>query len=183
MKILFFSDVHGSPDALALLENRMERLKPELLVLLGDVLYHGPRNRLREDYAPQKVVSLLNPLKNELIAVRGNCDCEVDQMLLEFPIMAEYSTLFADGRRFFLTHGHHWNPEKLPPVPSGTVLAFGHTHLPLLEKLAEGIVAFNPGSISLPKGGNPPSFGFYDNGRLSIFNLETSDEMKSLVLS
>lgn len=183
MKILFFSDVHGSPESLSLVENQMDRLKPELLVLLGDVLYHGPRNILRKDYAPQKVVSMLNLWKEHLIAVRGNCDCEVDQMLLEFPIMADYSTLFADGHRFFLTHGHHWNPEKLPPVPSGTVLAFGHTHLPVLEKLEGGIVAFNPGSISLPKGGNPPSFGWYDSGRLSVLNLETSDEMKSLVLS
>jgi len=183
MKILFFSDVHGSPDSLALVEQQAERLKPEQLVLLGDILYHGPRNPLREDYAPQKVAAMLNPRKNEIIAVRGNCDCEVDQMLLEFPVMAEFSTLFIDGHRFFLTHGHHWNPGEPPPVPAGTVLAYGHTHIPWLEKLDEGIIAFNPGSISLPKGGNPPSFGLYDDGRISVINLATSDEMMNLVLS
>jgi len=161
----------------------MEHWKPELLVLLGDVLYHGPRNPLRSDYAPQKVVSMLNPRKNEIIAVRGNCDCEVDQMLLEFPVMSDFSNLFADGRRFFLTHGHHWNPGKLPPVPSGTVLAYGHTHIPQLERLDEGIIAFNPGSISLPKAGNPPSFGFYDNGTLSVIELKSSVKMMELVLS
>lgn len=179
MKILFFSDVHGSPESLARLWKQKDARKPEQLVLLGDALYHGPRNPLRPDYAPPKVVPALNAEKERIIAVRGNCDSEVDQMLLEFPIMAEFSTLFADGFKFFLTHGHHWNPSVPPPVAKGTVLAYGHTHLPQLEQLENGLIAFNPGSISLPKGGNPPSFGWYENGHLQLLELETGKEMFS----
>ena len=121
MKLLFFSDVHGSPESLDLLLRQTERLEPDQLILLGDVLYHGPRNPLKTDYAPRKVAEMLNARRDRIIAVRGNCDSEVDQMLLEFPLMADYSTVFADGRRFFLTHGHLWNPEKLPPVPPDSV--------------------------------------------------------------
>ena len=163
MKILFFSDVHGSPESLAQLWKQKDARKPEQLVLLGDALYHGPRNPLRPDYAPPKVVPMLNAEKERIIAVRGNCDSEVDQMLLEFPIMAEFSTLFADGFK----------------VAKGTVLAYGHTHLPQLERLENGLIAFNPGSISLPKGGNPPSFGWYENGHLQVLELETGKEMFS----
>ena len=97
MKILFFSDVHGSPESLRLLFRHAEERKPDLFVLLGDVLYHGPRNPLRADYAPQEVVRLLNPLRDRMLAVRGNCDAEVDQLLLEFPMMSDSSLLFADG--------------------------------------------------------------------------------------
>lgn len=125
MKVLFFSDVHGSPESVTLLRRQIDRLAPEQLVLLGDVLYHGPRNPLRPDYAPQLVVEQLNGLKERITAVRGNCDSEVDQMLLAFPIMSEYATLLADGRRFFLTHGHHWGPGNPPPLPAGAVLACG----------------------------------------------------------
>ncbi len=182
MKLLFFSDVHGSPESLALLLRQAERLKPELLVLLGDVLYHGPRNPLKKDYAPQRVVEMLNPYRERIAAVRGNCDSEVDQMLLEFPVMADYSTLFADGRRFFLTHGHLWNPEKLPPIPMDSVFVFGHIHVPVLRKEESGLAVLNPGSISLPKGGNPPSFAFYENQTLRILNLENGEEMARLSL-
>ncbi len=179
MKILFFSDVHGSPESLELLWKHKELRKPEQLVLLGDALYHGPRNPLRPDYAPPKVVPMLNAEKEQIIAVRGNCDSEVDQMLLEFPIMADFSTLYADGFKFFLTHGHLWNPANPPSVAPGTVLAYGHTHLPHLEKQENGLIAFNPGSISLPKGGNPASFGWYEDGKIQIFELESGKEMLS----
>ncbi len=182
MKVLFFSDVHGSPESLELLEGRISELRPELLVLLGDALYHGPRNPLRPDYAPQRAAAWLNARRHELIAVRGNCDCEVDQMMLEFPIMADYSHLLLDGRRFFLTHGHHWNPQQLPPLPEGAIFAYGHTHLPQLARLPDGAVAFNPGSISLPKGGNPPSFGFHDAERLSVRRLESGETMMEMGL-
>ena len=182
MKILFFSDVHGSPESLRTLWTQKERLCPDQLVLLGDALYHGPRNPLRPDYAPPAVVPLLNAEKERIIAVRGNCDSEVDQMLLEVPIMADFSTLFADGWKFFLTHGHHWNPAVPPPVGKGTVLAYGHTHLPQLEKLENGLFAFNPGSISLPKGGNPASFGWFDGGVLQVLELESGREMMRLDL-
>ncbi len=183
MKILFFSDVHGSPESLDYLQRRIEAFQPELLVLLGDVLYHGPRNPLRPDYAPQTVVTLLNAWREKIIAVRGNCDCEVDQMLLAFPILADYSTLFADGRRFFLTHGHLWNEQNLPPIPAGTVLTHGHTHIPVLKKLDNGILIFNPGSTSLPKQNFPPSYGTWEQGKLAVRQLLTGDVLDGLQLS
>lgn len=182
MKILFFSDVHGSPESMEQLNSQIERLEPEQLVLLGDALYHGPRNSLRPDYAPQRTAALLNAHRDELIAVRGNCDCEVDQLLLEFPMMGEYSHLLLDGHRFFLTHGHHWNPQQLPPLPAGAVLAYGHTHLPQLARLPDGVISFNPGSLSLPKGGNPASFGFYEAGCLTVRDLESGSSFMELAL-
>lgn len=177
MKVLFFSDVHGSPESVEQLMRRISRHAPDHLVLLGDVLYHGPRNPLRPDYAPPLVVEQLNTLKGRITAVRGNCDSEVDQMLLAFPIMSEYATLLAGGRRFFLTHGHHWNPGNPPPLEAGSVLACGHTHIPQLELLDNGIISFNPGSTSLPKGGFEPSYGFYADGRLQVCDLETGGEL------
>ncbi|MGN1365482.1 phosphodiesterase [Victivallis vadensis] len=182
MKLLFFSDVHGSPESLELLERHIDSRSPDLLVLLGDALYHGPRNPLRPDYAPPQVVEQLNRRKEQIVAVRGNCDSEVDQMLLEFPLMSDYSTLLVDGHRFFLTHGHLWNPGQLPPIPAGAVFTYGHTHLPQLERLENGRIAFNPGSISLPKGGNPASFGFYEDGVLTVCRLQDAGEMLRLSL-
>ena len=182
MKVLFFSDVHGSPESLRLLLRRAEERNPDVFVLLGDALYHGPRNPLRADYAPQETARLLNSIRDRILAVRGNCDAEMDQLLLEFPVMSDCSMLFADGRRFFLTHGHLWSPEKLPPVAADSIFAYGHIHLPVLERLPSGVTAFNPGSISLPKGGNPASFGFFSGDMLQILNLETGDEILSLRL-
>ena len=182
MRLLVASDIHGSAFWTRRLLQVAEEEKADQIALLGDVFYHGPRNPLRPDYAPPAVVPLLNAEKERIIAVRGNCDSEVDQMLLEFPIMADFSTLFADGWKFFLTHGHHWNPAVPPPVGKGTVLAYGHTHLPRLEKLENGLFAFNPGSISLPKGGNPASFGWFDGGVLQVLELESGREMMRLEL-
>ena len=180
MKILFASDIHGSPEALLKLEGHLDKLQPEHIVLLGDLLYHGPRNPLKSDYAPPSVADILNRHARRIIAVRGNCDAEVDQLMLSFPIMAEYSTLLVDGLKFFLSHGHHWNPDRLPPLGTADVLAFGHTHIPMLKRLECGIVAINPGSISLPKGGYPPSFAIYQDMKASILNLETLDIMNEL---
>ena len=182
MKVLFFSDVHGSPESLELLQKRIDSLQPAQLVVLGDLLYHGPRNPLRPDYAPRRVAEWFNARRNSIIAVRGNCDSEVDQMMIEFPIMAEYAVLFDGERRFFLTHGHHWNPATPPPLAAGNVLVSGHTHLPMLERGPDGVIFFNPGSISLPKGGNLPSFGWYDGETLRILELSTGKEMKRLAL-
>ncbi len=181
-KVLFFSDVHGSPESLAALADRIAELEPEQLVLLGDALYHGPRNPLRPDYRPPEAATRLNAWKERLIAVRGNCDCEVDQLLLEFPMMGDYAVLLLEGRKFFLTHGHHWNPQNPPPLGSADVLAFGHTHLPLAARLEDGLAVFNPGSISLPKGGNPPSFGFYQDGVLELRELASGRVFGQLAL-
>lgn len=183
MRLMFLSDIHGSPESLAQLSGWMSDWPPDHLVILGDVLYHGPRNELRPDYAPQQTCLWLNQHKQRIIAVRGNCDSEVDQAMLEFPLMADYSLLVVDGYKFFLTHGHHYHPGYLPPLGSSDILAYGHTHLPQLTSMeTENLVLFNPGSLSLPKGGMPPSFGKYERGKLQIVNLDTGDEIKSLQL-
>lgn len=168
MKILFFSDVHGSPECFNLLTERIAEFQPDLLALLGDVLYHGPRNPLYDTYAPANLVDKINAYRDKIAAVRGNCDCEVDQMLLKFPMMADFTQIFDGTQRFFLTHGHLWFERNLPPVPAGTILAHGHTHIPEIKTLDNGITIFNPGSTTLPKRGNPNSYGTWDNGVLSV---------------
>lgn len=172
MKVAFFSDIHGIPSTLECFFAQADALGAEMYVLLGDALYHGPRNGVPGTYSPNDVVRMLNERKEKILAVRGNCDCDVDQMLLEFPIMAEYSQLVLEGRRFFLTHGHLYHRDYLPPLPSGAVFVQGHTHVPALEELPGGITFLNPGSISLPKGGSTNSFAFYDNGEISLKELE-----------
>ena len=171
MKILFFSDSHGSTEALGNLTLRIAAEKPDVIVMLGDALYHGPRNALPGQYDAKKAADMLNIYKKKLIAVRGNCDSEVDQMMLEYPIMADYSTILTDGKRIFLTHGHIWNAGNPPPVTDGTVLAHGHTHIPVLEQ-TNGLVIFNPGSIAIPKQNNLPTYGMWENGTLSIRDLK-----------
>lgn len=170
-RIAFFSDIHGVPATLEEFYRAADGLGAEHLVLLGDALYHGPRNGVPVKYDPKTVAALLNSRKESILAVRGNCDCDVDQMMLEFPIMAEYSNLLVDGRRFFLTHGHLYHKDYLPPLPSGSVFVQGHTHIPALEELPGGITFLNPGSISLPKGGSQRSFAFYDGKELTLHTL------------
>ena len=167
MKIAFMSDIHGVPSALKAALSAAENLKYDKLVLLGDLLYHGPRNGIPNFYDPVKVAETLNGLKDRIVAVRGNCDAEVDQMMFAFPMMADYAVVEADGEAFFLTHGHLWNERNLPPLGMGSVLAHGHTHIPELKRLECGLTIFNPGSVSLPKGGSSRSFGYFDGERLS----------------
>ena len=169
MKVAFLSDIHGVPSTLEAAWKVIETLEPDRIVLLGDLLYHGPRNGVPNFYDPVKVARILNGLKDRLVAVRGNCDAEVDQMMFEFPMMADYALLDAGTERFFLTHGHLWNEWKLPPLGMGTILAHGHTHIPELKKLDCGLSIFNPGSISLPKGGSSRSFGFFDGQELKHY--------------
>jgi putative phosphoesterase len=182
VRLLFISDIHGSPESLVKLSSHMERWRPEHLVILGDVLYHGPRNPLRPDYAPVDVCNWLNQHKKLIVAVRGNCDSEVDQAMLDFPLMADYSTLLVDGYKFFLTHGHHYRPGHFPPMGTGEIFAYGHTHIPHLEVVSENLVAFNPGSLSLPKASMPASFGRYEDGTLYVVNLDSGQEMMRLDL-
>ena len=171
MKIVFFSDIHGVPSTVEKLLAHADRLGAEQLVILGDILYHGPRNGVPGFYDPPKVADLLNARREQILAVRGNCDAEVDQMMLKFPIMAEYAELAIDAHRFFLTHGHLWNAENLPTLPAGTTLVHGHTHIPEDRVLECGIRIFNPGSISLPKQQTPQSFGFFDGETLTHHKL------------
>lgn len=173
MKLLFVSDIHGVPAALKKFLAAAEKLAHNRIVLLGDALYHGPRNGVPPLYDPKEVAALLNAHKSEMVAVRGNCDSEVDQMMLEFPVMADFAEILTPQARFFVTHGHRWNEKNLPPLPAGTILVHGHTHIPVLKELEDsGITVFNPGSISLPKGGHAPSFGYYDGGKLQIVPLD-----------
>lgn len=166
MRIVFISDIHGVPSTLEAALASAESLGYDKIALLGDLLYHGPRNGVPNFYDPVAVAKRLNGLKDRIVAVRGNCDAEVDQMMVEFPIMSDYALLEADGVTFFLTHGHRWNERNLPPLGMGTVLAHGHTHIPELKKLPCGMTIFNPGSILLPKGGSARSFGYFDGREL-----------------
>ena len=171
MKIVFLSDIHGVPSALKAALSAAEALKYDKLVLLGDLLYHGPRNGVPDFYDPEEVAHVLNGLKDRIVAVRGNCDAEVDQMMFEFPMMSDYAVLDAGGETFFLTHGHLWNECRLPPLGMGTVLAHGHTHVPELKRLECGLTIFNPGSVALPKGGSSRSFGFFDGESLHHYTV------------
>ena len=146
MKLLIASDIHGSAKYCRELIGALEREQAEKLVLLGDILYHGPRNPLPEEYAPAEVVKLLGGIKEKILCVRGNCDSEVDQMVLPFPILSDYGVIFADGVNIYLSHGHR----ALPPLTPDDVYVTGHTHLPMNCR-EEGFLHLNPGSVSLPK--------------------------------
>ncbi|MDK9364772.1 phosphodiesterase [Lelliottia wanjuensis] len=170
MKLMFASDIHGSLPATERVLSRFVESGAQWLIILGDVLNHGPRNALPEGYAPAQVAEKLNQYADKIIAVRGNCDSEVDQMLLHFPITAPWQQVLLENTRLFLTHGHLFGPENLPPLATGDVLVYGHTHIPVAA-LHGDIVHFNPGSISIPKGGHPPSYGLLDENLLSVIAL------------
>ena len=137
---------------------------------MGDILYHGPRNDLPERYAPKEVMAMLNAVKEKLLCVRGNCDTEVDQMVLEFPILSETALIYADGKTIFATHGHKFNIDNLPPLNKGDILVYGHTHIPLKEE-KDGILCLNPGSVSIPKEGSGHSYIIYENGEIEFKTL------------
>ncbi len=176
--MFFISDIHGSISALEQALNWYSTLGCKHIVLLGDLLNHGPRNPVPEGYDPGSVAETLNKYALQIIAVRGNCDSEVDQMLCSFPIQAEYNWLVMDGRRLCLTHGHLMNPDRLPPLAAGDAFISGHTHLPVAEK-REDILLFNPGSITLPKGGNHPSFGYFNGEAFLVMKLQNGEVMMS----
>ena len=158
MKWIIASDIHGSAYFCRQLLEAMEREKADRLLLLGDVLYHGPRNDLPKDYAPKAVLAMLNERKERIFCVRGNCDTEVDQMVLEFPILADYCILTVGNRLVYATHGHNHNMKALPPLQPGDVLLHGHTHIPAWEAFGSGNLYLNPGSVSLPKAGSANSY-------------------------
>jgi len=167
MKLLFISDIHGS---LFYANKAMESFHNEnaqYLVLLGDILYHGVRNPLPKDYNPKEVASLLNKFADKIIAVRGNCDSEVDQMVLDFPIMSDYSNILYKGRRLFLTHGHIYNVDNMANLCKGDALIYGHTHVARVEKRGD-IFILNPGSISMPKEDSPNSYAILEEDTFKI---------------
>lgn len=151
MKWMIASDIHGSAKYCREMLKAFERERADRLILLGDLLYHGPRNDLPEEYAPKEVIAMLNAVKENLFCVRGNCEAEVDQAVLEFPVMADYALLEAGKRTVFITHGHIYNAKNMPPLKEGDVLLHGHTHVTACEDIG-GILYCNPGSVALPKG-------------------------------
>lgn len=163
-KIMIASDIHGSAHWCEKLVAAFEKEAPEKLLLLGDILYHGPRNDLPDGYDPKEVSAMLNPLKKYILCVRGNCDSEVDQMVLDFPILADYAMLFAGGKNLFATHGHLFDAENPPPLSEGDILLNGHFHVPYRKKIADDILYINCGSVSLPKGNSPHSYILLENG-------------------
>jgi uncharacterized protein len=181
MKLLFASDIHGSFYYANELIEQFKQEQADLLILCGDLLYHGPRNPLTKDYNPMKVAELLNQYKDQIIAVRGNCDSEVDQMVLDFPVLSDYTQLIVDNRQFFITHGHVYHPKQLPQLKVGSVFVFGHIHIPLIKK-EQGIYILNPSSISLPKENEPNTYAIYENNRLMIKTFDQS-VIKELSLS
>ncbi len=170
MKLLFASDIHGSyPDCSKVIKI-LNNEGFDRLFLLGDILYHGPRNDLPSGYSPKNVIALLNENKDKIFCVRGNCDTEVDQMVLEFPILADYAMLYLNDRTVFMTHGHNYNNEKPPLIKKGDILLHGHTHVQTVDTTRD-YVYINPGSVSIPKENNPKSYMTYENGVFEIKNL------------
>ncbi len=171
MKLLFISDIHGSVYFTKLALEIFEKEEADYLIILGDQLYHGPRNPLPKDYDPSEVAPLLNEYSEKIIAVRGNCDSEVDQMLFDYPMMSDYSTILYNNKRIFITHGHIYNENNLSKLSSGDVMIYGHTHIPLAEKKND-IYMLNPGSITLPKENNPNSYAILENNKFEIKDLD-----------
>ncbi len=168
---MILSDIHGSETRLQQALTHFEKGSFDFLILLGDILYHGPRNPLPEGHNPAGVVALLNPHAHHILACRGNCEAEVDQMLLNFPCLSDYTWIVDEGTRIFATHGHLYHPQNLPSLEGTGLFLYGHTHLWEIRK-EKGLCLCNPGSISLPKEGRPATYGVYEGHRISIYTLE-----------
>jgi len=171
MKIFFMSDIHGSAFFLKKAIDAYERENCKYMVLLGDILYSGPRNNFPKDYEPKEVLRILNKYADKIIAVRGNCDSEVDQMVLDFPILSDYSYLIYNNRRLFLTHGHIYNRDNFQKAGKDDVLIHGHTHIPIAEKVEDRLI-LNPGSISLPKNNSSNSYAILEDNTFTVKDLD-----------
>ena len=178
MKLLICSDIHGDFNSAKKVIELFHEENCDRILILGDILYHGPRNDLPIGYAPKKVIALLNENKDKILCVRGNCDTEVDQMVLEFPILADYALLEFDGLTVFATHGHKYNTSSVPPLMEGDILLHGHTHIIAFEDFGNKNCYINPGSVSIPKGGNPKSYIIYNDK-----TFECRDFDKNLITS
>lgn len=179
MKILIASDIHGSAKYCRLLLEAYSREGADRLLLLGDILYHGPRNDLPEEYSPKIVSAMLNELKDEIYCVRGNCEAEVDQLMLQFPILADYILIPFGDRMIFATHGHLYNKENLPPMKTGDILLHGHTHIPACEK-CDGFVYMNPGSVTMQKEDSQRGYILFDGADFLWKSLEGNEHMRSI---
>ena len=182
MKWMIASDLHGSAYYCRKMLEAVEREGADRLFLLGDLLYHGPRNDLPREYAPKKVIPLLNGKKEKLLCVRGNCDAEVDQMVLEFPVLADYAVLPVGRRLIYATHGHIYHVKNLPPLAPGDVLLHGHTHVPAWTEFGQGNLYLNPGSVSIPKENSPHSYMTLEGDTMQWKELESSAVFHELTL-
>ena len=182
MKWMIASDLHGSAYYCRKMLEAFEREGADRLFLLGDLLYHGPRNDLPREYAPKEVIPLLNGKKEKLLCVRGNCDAEVDQMVLEFPVMADYAVLPVGRRLIYATHGHIYHVKNLPPLALGDVLLHGHTHVPAWTEFGQGNLYLNPGSVSIPKENSPHSYMTLEENTMQWKELESSAVFHELTL-
>lgn len=176
MKYLVVSDIHGALSGAEAIVEAKKHHNIEKILCLGDILYHGPRNDLPEDYAPKKVIEIMNGLKDDIIAVRGNCEAEVDQMVLEFPCMADYNAFYMNDTKVFLSHGHIYSPDKLPILKENDIFLSGHTHIPTTDK-KNGIYLLNPGSISLPKQNHPRTYAVLSETDFTIYTLDHKQYM------
>ena len=182
MKWMIASDLHGSAYYCRKMLEAFEREGADRLFLLGDLLYHGPRNDLPREYAPKEVIPLLNGKKEKLLCVRGNCDAEVDQMVLEFPVLADYAALPVGQRLIYATHGHIYHVKNLPPLAPGDVLLHGHTHVPAWTEFGQGNLYLNPGSVSIPKENSPHSYMTLEGNTMQWKELESSAVFHELTL-
>ena len=164
MKLMIASDIHGAAGYCRQLLDAFDREGADRLLLLGDILYHGPRNDLPDEYAPKQVLAMLNARRERLFCVRGNCDTEVDQMVLDFPILADYAVFPLEGRLVYATHGHVFHTAHLPPLCPGDILLHGHTHVPAWESFGTDNLYLNPGSVSIPKNGSARSYMTLEGG-------------------
>ena len=176
MKLVIASDIHGSKYYCEKLFEAYEKEKAERIVLLGDLLYHGPRNDLPKEYDPKAVIKMLNEHKNDILCVRGNCEAEVDQMVLEFPVMADYALIPMDANIIFVTHGHLFNEKELPPLKKGDILLHGHTHIPACIE-HEAYIYMNPGSVSIPKENSHHGYMIMDNDHFEWKDFEGNTVM------
>ena len=182
MKWMIASDLHGSAYYCRKMLEAFEREGADRLFLLGDLLYHGPRNDLPREYAPKEVIPLLNGKKEKLLCVRGNCDAEVDQMVLEFPVLADYAVFPVGQRLIYATHGHIYHVKNLPPLAPGDVLLHGHTHVPAWTEFGQGNLYLNPGSVSIPKENSPHSYMTLEGDTMQWKELESSAVFHELTL-
>ena len=169
--LLVVSDIHGALSGAEMVLKARKHHDVKEILCLGDVLYHGPRNDLPRDYAPKQVIEIMNSLKDCITAVRGNCEAEVDQMVLSFPVMADYNSLFFHDRRIFMSHGHVYGPNHLPDLPFGTMFLSGHTHIPTAYE-KDGLLLCNPGSVSLPKNSHPCTYGLIDETGFTVYTFD-----------
>ncbi|HIR22622.1 MAG TPA: phosphodiesterase [Candidatus Scatosoma pullicola] len=172
-KMIIASDIHGSAYWCEKLAEACREEGAQKLLLLGDLLYHGPRNPLPDGYDPKKVAEILASLSPDVLSVRGNCDAEVDQMMLPFPVLADYALVCACKRTLFATHGHLYNADSLPPLAAGEILLNGHFHVPCHKPLPGGGIYVNCGSVSLPKEDSPHSYILLQEGEMLWKDLET----------